>query len=404
MLKSNRILIKGMSIYTEDGIIESGYIRMENGLIQDIGTLEKLDVTSPNEGYTEIQVPSHYRAIPGFIDIHIHGAAGADTMDATKEALDTMAAALPKEGTTSFLATTITQDQPSIERALVNAGEYINGTQLPGQAEILGVHLEGPFINANKAGAQPVQHILDAQLSAFQKWQSLSKNTIRLVTLAPECPGGYELIQYLKEEGIVASIGHSDATYEQVRKAIDAGASQVTHLFNQMRGLHHREPGVAGAALLHDELKAEIIADGIHVRPEMIKLAYQQKGRSGLILITDAMRAKCLKNGTYDLGGQDVTVKDGKAVLSDGTLAGSVLHLDQAVQNILSFTDCSLESAIEMAAVNPAKQLGVFDRKGSITIGKDADVVIVTDENETFMTFCRGELAYHRGEESYANN
>jgi N-acetylglucosamine-6-phosphate deacetylase len=204
------------------------------------------------------------------------------------------------------------------------------------------------------------------------------------------------MVRYLKESGIIASIGHSDATYEQVVEAIEAGANHLTHLFNQMKGLHHREPGVVGAAFLHDELKAEIIADGVHVRPEMVKLAYKQKQREGLILITDSMRAKCLKNGTYDLGGQEVTVKDGKAVLEDGTLAGSILKLGQAFKNILNYTGCSIEDAIQMASVNPAKQLNIYDRKGSIAKGKDADIVILDHNREIFMTICRGEVAFHK--------
>lgn len=318
-------------------------------------------------------------------------------MDATTQALQTMAKALPGEGTTSFLATTITQVNEAIEQALINASDYIEHHQSSGKAEILGIHLEGPFVNPNKAGAQPVEHIIDPNLETFKKWQELSKNTIKLVTLAPERPGGLEFIKYLNKNGIIASIGHSDATYEEVTKAITAGATQVTHLFNQMAGLHHREPGVVGAALLRDELKAEIIADGVHVRPEIVKLAYNQKHSEGLILITDAMRAKCLKNGIYNLGGQDVTVKDGKAVLSDGTLAGSILKMGQAVKNMLAYTDCPLESAIEMASVNPAKQLNVFDRKGSIAAGKDADLVILDENHDIVMTFCKGKLAFIPG-------
>ncbi|MFL6516447.1 MAG: N-acetylglucosamine-6-phosphate deacetylase, partial [Bacillus sp. (in: firmicutes)] len=233
-----------------------------------------------------------------------------------------------------------------------------------------------------------------------QKWQSLTNGNIKLVTLAPERPGGLDMIRYLKSNGIIASIGHTDATFDEVNEAIDAGANHVTHLFNQMRGLHHREPGVVGAAFLRDELKAEIIVDGVHVRPEMVKLAFKQKQSEGLILITDSMRAKCLKNGKYDLGGQEVTVKNGKAVLEDGTLAGSILKLGHAVKNIIAYTGCPLEDAIEMASVNPAKQLNIYDRKGSIAVGKDADIVILDEEMEVYMTLCHGAIAFNREENS----
>ncbi|MBO0961626.1 N-acetylglucosamine-6-phosphate deacetylase [Neobacillus sp. MM2021_6] len=393
--KDNHILLKGIQIYTEDHVIEKGYIKIIDDKIAELGTLEEL---VQDEDYDVIEIPAHFRAVPGFIDVHIHGVNGADTMDGTKEALDTMVAALPKEGTTSFLATTMTQEGKQIEKALENAGEYMQTQPAYGKAEILGLHLEGPFVNANKAGAQPIQHIVDPNLPLFKEWQQLSRGTIRLVTLAPEQPGGLEMIRYLKDQGIIASIGHTDATFEQVNEAIEAGANHVTHLFNQMRGLHHREPGVVGAAFLRKELKAEIIVDGVHVHPEMVNLAFKNKQSDGLILITDSMRAKCLKNGMYDLGGQEVTVKDGKAVLADGTLAGSILKLGHAVKNILSYTGCSIEEAIEMASVNPAKQLNVFDRKGSIAVGKDADLVILDENLDVFMTFCRGKLSYKREE------
>ena len=388
------ILLKGFQIYSEDKWIENGYIKIKNQKIVELGKTENLSL---QEEYEVLDIPLSLKAVPGFIDVHIHGANGADTMDATKEALDTMTQALPGEGTTSFLATTMTQEEKQIEEALINAGKYIKGDQSPGKAEVLGIHLEGPFVNKEKAGAQPIQHIINPNLELFKKWEELSNQTIKLVTLAPEQPGGLELVRYLKANGMIASIGHTDATYEQVLEAIDAGVNHVTHLYNQMRGLHHREPGVVGAAFLKEELKAELIVDGIHVHPEMVKLAYKQKGKNGIILITDSMRAKCLKNGHYDLGGQDVTVQGGKAILSNGTLAGSILKLGQGVKNILSFTGCQIEEAIEMASVNPAKQLNIFDRKGSISVGKDADIVILDENLDVYMTLCRGKVAYIKG-------
>jgi N-acetylglucosamine-6-phosphate deacetylase len=395
--KLKAILIKGLKIHSDDKWIEDGYIKIKDQKIVELGSVKQLSLQGEFE---VVEFPSNYKAIPGFIDVHIHGADGADTMDATKEALETMAEALPREGTTSFLATTITQEEKQIEKALSNAGTYINGNQAPGKAEILGIHLEGPFINKKRAGAQPIEHIINPNLILFRKWEELSQHTIKLVTLAPELPGGLEVVEYLKTNGIIASIGHTDATYEEVVNAIVCGASHVTHLYNQMRGLHHREPGVVGAAFIKEELKAELIVDGVHVHPEMVKLAYMQKGKKGIILITDSMRAKCLKNGHYDLGGQDVIVQDGKAVLNDGTLAGSILKLGQGVKNIVTFTGCQFEDAIEMAAVNPAKQLNVFDRKGSIAEGKDADIVILDENFDVYMTLCRGEIAYIKGGKS----
>jgi N-acetylglucosamine-6-phosphate deacetylase len=393
----NHILLKGIQIYSEGRVIEHGFIKINDGKIVEIGSIE--DLEKENE-FEIIELPKHYKAIPGLIDVHIHGVNGADTMDASKEALDIMVTALPKEGTTSFLATTMTQDGKQIENALINAGQYIIDQQPKGKAEILGIHLEGPFVNPKRAGAQPIQYMIDPDTELFKKWQHLTNGNIKLVTLAPEQSGGYEMIRYLKANGVIASIGHSDATYEEVNEAIDAGANHVTHLYNQMRGLHHREPGVVGATFLREELKAEIIVDGVHSRPEMVNLAFKQKRSDGLILITDSMRAKCLKNGMYELGGQEVIVQDGKAVLEDGTLAGSILRLGQAVKNIISYTGCSLEDAIEMASANPAKQLNIYDRKGSIALGKDADIVILDEDMEVYMTLCRGALAFKREENS----
>lgn len=391
--KGETILIKGMEVFREQGVIPNGYVKIKDERIIGVGSCE--DLSNENDCRV-IELSSSYKAIPGFIDLHIHGVNGADVMDATIEALDLMATSLPSEGTTSFLATTITQSIPSIEKALVNAGSY-QQQQVPGKAEVVGIHLEGPFVNTKRAGAQPLKFMIDPDLVLFDKWQQLSKGTIKMVTLAPELTGGLELVHYLSENNIIASIGHSDATFSEAVAAIENGVTQATHLYNQMRGLHHREPGVVGAVLLSESVKAEIIADGIHVRPEMIKLAYKVKGSDGTILITDSMRAKCLKNGIYDLGGQDVYVTDEKAVLKDGTLAGSILKLGNAFKNIISFTDCSIHEAIAMAAVNPAKQLKMYDRKGSLTVGKDADIVILDENLDVYMTYCRGVEAFCKG-------
>lgn len=398
--KGNTVLIKGVEVYGEHKVIQNGYLKIRDGKIMELGSCEDLTMV---ENDKIIDLPSSYKAIPGLIDLHIHGVNGADVMDATTEALDIMVDTLPKEGTTSFLATTITQSIPSIEKAIINVGNYMQD-MIKGKSEILGVHLEGPFVNKKRAGAQPSNFIIDPDLELFKRWCTLSKGTIKIVTLAPELTGGMDFVQYLKENNIIASIGHSDATFLEAEKAIESGVSHATHLYNQMRGLHHREPGVVGAAFLNDCVKTEIIADGVHVHPEIIKLAYKLKGSHGMILITDSMRAKCLRNGKYELGGQDVFVMDEKAVLKDGTLAGSILKLGNALKNIISFTDCSLQDAIEMTAVNPAKQLKIYDRKGSLEVGKDADVVILDEKLDVFLTYCRGAEAFRKGGNSDDNS
>ncbi|GAA5416504.1 N-acetylglucosamine-6-phosphate deacetylase [Paraliobacillus ryukyuensis] len=391
-----QLILKNAIIYSDTEVIKNGYIKVKETQISKVGTVDELDeVVEPN--IKVIDLSDAHKVIPGMIDIHIHGVNGADTMDATNDALETMATALPKEGTTSFLATTMTQSTTAIEAALANVAEYHTHGPRDRQAEIIGIHLEGPFVNPKRAGAQPVQHMLEPNVELMQHWQRIAKNMIRLVTLAPEQKGAEVLIQYLKQQGIIASMGHTDATFEQAEAAIATGVSHVTHLYNQMRGFHHREPGVVGAALVKDELMVELIADGIHSTKEAVQLALRQKTAERLVLITDAIRAKCLKNGAYDLGGQQVTVNDRKATLADGTLAGSTLKMNNAFQNILAFTNCSIEEAVKMTASNPAQELGLFNRKGSLTTGKDADMVVLNDANEVVMTICRGEIAYEKG-------
>ena len=399
-LSKSIILLQG-KIYTESQTITNGYLKIVNGKIIEIAPLSQL---SNQSGFQLIKLPNGFTIIPGMIDLHIHGANGADTMDATKEALDVMTSTLPKEGTTSFLATTMTEDPNAIKKALINAGEYIESFQGEAQAEILGIHLEGPFIHKDKAGAQPIQHIRNPNLDLFKEWQALSGGHIKVVTLAPELLGANELIQHFKKQNIVTAIGHSKSTYAEALLAIEKGASQITHLFNQMTGLHHRDPGIVGAAFLHHSVMAEIIVDGIHVSPEMVHLAYKQITDERMILITDSMRAKWLKNGEYDLGGQLVTVKDNKALLDKDTLAGSVLKMKDAFKNIQQFTNCNLRSAIKMASENPAKQLNIFHRKGSISVGKDADIVVLDKQMDIHMTLCKGKIAYKKKEESYENH
>jgi N-acetylglucosamine-6-phosphate deacetylase len=387
------LLVHGKAVL-ENEVAESIYVFIENGTIQEIGPINALP--SHLNMVKKIEITENQTVVPGFIDVHIHGAAGADTMDATIEALETMAKSLPAEGTTSFLATTITQKHENIENALKNAAQYLKIHNDSGKAEILGVHLEGPFINKKRAGAQPMEYIIDPDVELFRHWQELADGSIKLVTVAPELENGTDFVRYLHETDVIASIGHSDAVHEEMEKAVQAGAKQVTHLFNGMRGIHHREPGVAGSALIFKELMVELIADGIHVRPEVMKLVINAKGTEGMILITDAMRAKCLKNGIYDLGGQDVSVADGKALLADGTLAGSILKMNESIKNILETAHISLSQAVKMASVNPAKQLNVYDRKGSISIGKDADITVLSDGYQVEMTLCRGKIAYEK--------
>jgi N-acetylglucosamine-6-phosphate deacetylase len=392
-MNDEALIIKNITIYLENDKIENGTLLIEKGKIKGI--------------YRENENPTHYpsrfkimdgeglNAVPGFIDGHIHGANGSDVMDATEEALNAIAEVLPKEGTTSFLATTITQSKENIEKALKNVANYNAKDRY---AEILGVHLEGPFIEPSKKGAQPLEHIRKPDIALFDQWQALANGKIKTITMAPEHDEDGSFIRHLAENGVNVSAGHTDIDFKGMKTAISHGVNQVTHLCNAMNGIHHRDIGAVGAAFFLEELYAELIADGIHVAPEMLQLIYQNIGSERLLLITDAMRAKCLNAGTYDLGGQMVLVDEERAVLEDGTLAGSILKMKHGVQNMLALRGVEFEDVIKMASSNPAKQLGVFERKGSITEGKDADILLVDDKFTVTYTFCRGKMAY-KGEE-----
>ncbi|MEV3915904.1 N-acetylglucosamine-6-phosphate deacetylase [Bacillus subtilis] len=384
------LLIKDIAIVTENEVIKNGYVGINDGKISTVST------ERPKESYSkEIQAPADSVLLPGMIDIHIHGGYGADTMDASFSTLDIMSSRLPEEGTTSFLATTITQEHGNISQALVNAREWkaAEESSLLG-AELLGIHLEGPFVSPKRAGAQPKEWIRPSDVALFKKWQQEAGGLIKIVTLAPEEDQHFKLIRHLKEESIIASMGHTDADSAMLSDAAKAGASHMTHLYNAMSPFHHREPGVIGTALAHDGFVTELIADGIHSHPLAAKLAFLAKGSSKLILITDSMRAKGLKDGVYEFGGQSVTVRGRTALLSDGTLAGSILKMNEGARHMREFTNCSWTDIANITSANAAKQLGIFDRKGSVTVGKDADLVIVSSDCEVILTICRGNIAF----------
>lgn len=350
-------------------------------------------IGSGASGVHTLDLPADWHIVPGFIDAHIHGAMGADVMDADAEGLARIASYLPAEGTTSFLATTMTGATVAIDNALATIAAF---DSLPGTAEMLGVHLEGPFVDRKKAGAQPAEHIVAPDIDLFDRWQAASGGRVRVVTLAPEQPGGEALVAYLTEQGVRASIGHSSCSAAQAEAAIAAGATRGTHLFNAMGGLHHRDPGAACALLTNPHARSEIIADGFHITPAMVKLAYHAAGRDRLMAITDAMRAKGLGDGDYELGGQPVKVQNGQARLADGTLAGSVLTFDAGFRNLLDFTGCDIADAVAMTSSNAARDLGVADHKGRLTEGFDADLVVLDADFNVQLTICRGRVAYDR--------
>lgn len=381
-----RIILSGMTILLEKTWQHHLAVIIENNKIKAIIAEDMIEHHLPAEQY---EFPKEYYLVPGFIDLHIHGAADHDVMDGSVKSLQKISHQLAKEGVTGFLATTMTASSERIEAALAVIPEAIANVQ---GAAILGVHLEGPFISREKMGAQNGNDVLLPDVDLFKRWQELAGGQIRLVTVAPELENALPFIKALRAMDVLPAIGHTNATYEQTMAAIAAGSTYATHLFNAMRHIHQREPGATGALLLANEVMAEMIADGKHLHAALYEIAYRIKGKERLLLVTDAMRAKCMGDGCYELGGQEVHVADGKATLANGTLAGSVLCMPDAIKNIMKFTDCSLEDAIRMASYNPAHKLNLTSRKGSIDVGKDADLVVLSDKLNVKLTMVGGEV------------
>lgn len=371
-------LIKGKKIYTGNGVIENGYIRFDEK-IREVGEMAGF---VPEENDQEIHCGGTM-VIPGFIDIHSHGGYGKDNMDASPDEIAEMVKQMTKkEGITTYFCTTMTQTYENIEHAMHNIHEAAQKNPV-----IKGIHVEGPFISEVFKGAQDSSYIKKPDEKALEKWNKISGGLIRIVTYAPEeADASFE--EWCKENGIVLSAGHSNALYEQLNAS---NATHVTHLYNAQRGLKHREPGVAGYGMLAEGVHAELICDGKHSVPDMVKLAYKVRGADGIELITDSMRAKGMPEGKSELGGQVVIVKDGTARLEDGTIAGSILTYIQAFKNIMEFAGASVEEAVKMTSGNQAKEFGLKS-KGAIEAGKDADMVLLNDEFDLQQTISYGDL------------
>lgn len=392
---NSSLLISNIHVVTKTEIIEHGFVGLRDGKIDYIST------TPPTGNYEKVYISrENFYLLPGMIDIHIHGGYGADMMDATPEAMNTLADNLPSEGTTSFLATTITQNHQEIERALKNVAQWKphNKGKAGSQAQCLGIHLEGPFISKEKAGAQPSQWIKQPDIPLFKKWLDASEQLIQIVTFAPEEDPDFVFLSLLQEKNIIPSIGHTNAHSNVIELAANHGARHVTHLYNAMSSFQHREPNAVGAALTNEGLHTELITDGIHSHPLSIKLAYLAKGSDRLIMITDSMRAKGLGKGTYEFGGQTVTVSDEKASLPDGTLAGSILQMKDGVKRMRQITNCKWTEIAKMTSTNVASHLGLDHQLGSVEIGKLADLVIWDDSGELMMTICRGQIVWEKRE------
>lgn len=344
-------------------------------------------------GAEEIELPENAVVLPGFIDEHIHGAGGSDAMDGNTKDLAIIAETVAKEGTTSFLATTMTQSKENILKAMRAVKEYREAAGEQG-ARIAGVHLEGPFIAAAHKGAQPLEYVAAPDAKTFDEYNAACGNAIKIITLAPETDGALDFIRHIVAQGTVVSIGHTGAKYAEVKAAMEAGATNVTHTYNAQSPLHHREIGVVGSALLLEDLYCELICDTIHVSVPAMQLLVKNKRADKLALITDAMRAKGLADGVSELGGQTVYVKGGEARLADGTLAGSVLRMNRALQNMVEKVGVPFTQAVDYCTINPARTLKMENEAGSIAEGKRADFAVLNDKFDVLYTVRDGKIIY----------
>jgi N-acetylglucosamine-6-phosphate deacetylase len=357
-------------LWDGERLLERPLIEVEDGWIVSIGSrgasAEPADSAVRDFGSALIG--------PSFFDVHIHGSAGHDVMEGTEDALAAIGSFLAARGTAQYLATTVTAPLDKTLRSLELLAQRIAAAPTPGRAHPIGIHLEGPFLSHARRGVHPPDLLLAPDIPTFDRMFEASEGQIRLLTLAPELPGAIEFAAHATAKGVRVSIGHSDATAEQTRAGIAAGAASATHTYNAMRPLDHREPGILGIVLTTDTLFAELICDGIHNTPEMVKLWWRAKGPERAILITDAMSAAGMPDGTYQLGGFDVQVANGRAT-AHGSLAGSVLTLDRALANFVRFTGATVDQGLRLLTANPAAMTGFSHRAGSLRVGDPANFV-----------------------------
>jgi len=376
-------------IFTPQREICDGVVIVEGNRINAVGARSEVEVPADAK---RVEAPG-ITLVPGFVDVHVHGAGGHDVMEATLAALDAVATTLARGGTTSFLATTVTAAPDALCQSAADIAKYIsaqspNSASAKQRAEILGIHFEGPFISPARRGVHPVEWIVAPSLALFARMLEAAAGTARILTLAPEMPGGLDLIDAARKAGVVAALGHTDATYGQAMDAIAHGTRHAAHVFNAMRPFSHRDTGVLGAVLTSSLVTAELIADGVHVDEAAMKLLLNAKP-GGVILVSDGTAAIGMPDGKYRLGNFDVQVTGGVVRNSEGKLAGSALTLDRALRNIVAL-GVPLDEAVRMLTLYPARLLGLESRKGIIAAGVDADLVFLDSQLQISRVVTRG--------------
>ncbi len=380
-------LVHNARIIAPGQILAPGWMLIQDGIIQAMGRGD-----APQFEFAAPVNANGHTLMPGFIDVHVHGAVGHDTMDASPDGLRAMARFYASHGVTGFLATTWTETREKITRALEAIAATVG--RIDGGAMLIGAHLEGPFINPKRPGAQNPAHVRRADPAEAMPY--LEMGIVRQMSLASEFPENHWLIRECARRGINVSAAHTDATYADMQYAISMGLTQTTHTFNAMTPLGHRELGVVGAALMLPELRCELIADNIHVHPGAMGLLYRARGAENIVLITDAVRAAGMPEGEFDMDGRTASLRDGAVRLSDGTLAGSALTFDVGLRNFAAAVGQPFESIWMAASLNAARAIGIAHRTGSIEVGKDADLVLLDDSATVQWTMVRGEIVYQR--------
>lgn len=383
---NRKILITNCRLFDAAQDASTTCVRIEDGIIAEMGQIENPAADNILDAESRILAP-------GLIDIHIQGAGGADVLDSTPEALQAISQTCTRFGATGFLATTVFRPGRPNEHlsiAAENVGRDLGG------ANLLGIHLEGPFISSEKRGMIRQNNICPPSMQVLDEILHAAKGKLRIMTIAPELPEGPAMIRRLVDSDIVASFGHSNATYEQTLEGFDAGISHVTHLFNAMPAIHHRSPGPLVAIFETERITAQIIPDGVHIQPPVLRFAFKTLGPARTIAITDGMQAIGLPEGKYTYNGVEYESKNGTAGYADGMLIGTALGMSQLLARLMTFTDCPLETAIKTAAENPAKLLGIENRKGSIKPGKDADLILLDPDHSVHTTIVAGKIVYRK--------
>jgi N-acetylglucosamine-6-phosphate deacetylase len=388
------IVLRANRLYTPQEEIHNPLVFIDDGLITDVSSRAQREIP---KNATEIDLTHDFAdaiLAPGFVDIHMHGGAGLDVMRASAADLPNLNKFLTTHGVTGYFPTTVAAPLDQTCAALGRLADAIEAVQASHasngavQALPLGIHLEGPFLNHKRRGVHPPENLLEPTLEIFERLWQAARGQVRMMTIAPELPGALEVIAEAARRKVCVSIGHSDAVVEAARAGVRAGARHATHTFNAMRPLDHRDPGILGEVLTDPQLTADIIADGLHIAPEVVRLFLNAKGKNGSVLITDATAAAGMPDGTYQLGPILVEVKDGRCTL-DGKLAGSVLTMDRAVRNITQFAGWSLQDAVQAATLNPARAVGL-PQCGVLTAGAEANLVVMTPAGEVMKTMVRG--------------